>query len=120
MTDATTMHHLLWPVPDLDAAVAFYVTGLGLPLAFRDGNRFASVRAGGVSLALAAGSEDITGGVPAPAYKVPDLGLAVAAAEAAGAEVVVGNQAGPHELRAVIRDPSGHLVILYQAAGNLV
>ena len=84
MTDAPTMHHLLWPVPDLQSALAFYVTGLGMALGFRDGDRFASVQAGGVTLALVAGKEDITGGVPAPAYKVADLGSAVAAAQAAG------------------------------------
>jgi catechol 2,3-dioxygenase-like lactoylglutathione lyase family enzyme len=120
MTDAPTMHHLLWPVPDLQSALAFYVTGLGMSVSFRDGDRFASVRAGGVSLALVAGSEDITSGVPAPAYKVADLGLAVAAAEGAGAEIVAGIHPGPHELRAVIRDPSGHLVVLYQAAETVV
>ena len=120
MTDAPTMHHLLWPVSDLSSALAFYVTGLGMALGFRDGDRFASVQAGGVTLALVAGKEDITGGVPAPAYKVADLGSAVAAAQAAGAEIVAGIHPGPHELRAVIRDPSGHLIVLYQAAETVV
>jgi catechol 2,3-dioxygenase-like lactoylglutathione lyase family enzyme len=120
MTDAPTMHHLLWPVSDLDAALKFYVSGLGMSLAFRDGDRFAAVSAGGVTLALVAGSEDVTSGVPAPAYKVADLELAVTAAEADGAEVVVRSQPGPHELRAVLRDPSGHLIVLYQASGHVV
>jgi len=120
MTDTPTLHHLLWPVPDLDAALAFYVTALGMSLIFRDGDRFAAVSAGGVTLALVAGSEDVSGGVPAPAYKVADLDIAVAAAEAAGADVVAGIQAGPHELRATVRDPSGHLMILYQASAPVV
>lgn len=115
MTDAPTMNHLLWPVSDLDAAIEFHTVGLGMSLAFRDGDRFAAVTAGKVTLALVAGSEDITGGVPAPAYKVADLGLAVTAAEGAGAEVVLRAHQGPHELRAVVRDPSGHLMVLYQA-----
>jgi catechol 2,3-dioxygenase-like lactoylglutathione lyase family enzyme len=114
MTDVPTFHHLLWPVPDLDAAVEFYVTHLGMTLGFRDGDRYAGVTGGGVSLALVAGSEDVTHGVPAPAYRVVDLGTAVNTAEAAGAEVIVRSQDGPHEVRAVVRDVSGHVVVLYQ------
>jgi len=109
-----TLHHLLWPVTDLDAALDFYVGHLGLELAFRDGDRFAALRAGGITLALVSGSEDVTGGVPAPAYEVPELEAAVAAAEAAGAEVGVRSQEGPHEVRAVLRDPWGHPVVLYR------
>jgi catechol 2,3-dioxygenase-like lactoylglutathione lyase family enzyme len=114
MTEPPALSQLLWPVADLDAALAFYVDGLGMTLNFRDGDRFAAVRTGGLTLALVAGAEDVTDGVPAPAYEVTELTPAVVAAEAAGAEILVRRQEGPHELRAVLRDPSGHFVVLYQ------
>jgi catechol 2,3-dioxygenase-like lactoylglutathione lyase family enzyme len=113
-TEPPAINQLLWPVPDIDAALAFYVDALGMTLAFRDADRFAAVRAGGVTLALVSGTEDVTAGVPAPACLVADLASSVATAEAAGAEIVVRAQEGPHEVRAVLRDPSGHFVVLYQ------
>jgi catechol 2,3-dioxygenase-like lactoylglutathione lyase family enzyme len=114
VSEPPSIHHLLWPVADLDRALEFYVGGLGMELAFRDGDRFAAVRAGAITLALVTGREDVTQGSPAPAYQVPDVPRAVSVAEGAGAEVLVRLDEGPHELRAVVRDPSGHPVVLYQ------
>lgn len=111
---ASTIHDVLWPVRNLDAAVRFYVEGLGMPLKFRDGDRFAAIAAGGVTLALVAGTEDVTGGVPSAGFLVADLMAAVRSAEAAGGTVAVAAHDGPHERRAVIRDPGGQLVVFYE------
>jgi predicted enzyme related to lactoylglutathione lyase len=47
------------------------------------------------------------------AIKVVDLDAALASALQGGATLVTGPVAGPHEIRAELRDPDGHLLTLY-------
>ncbi|MFI6601317.1 VOC family protein [Nonomuraea sp. NPDC050536] len=96
------------PVDDLDKAIAFY----GLPVKFRDGDRFAALDGGGVTIALAGPAEHVTAGI-APSYKVEDVRQAVRLFEERGAQVVREPESGPHETRAVLRDPSGNVFVLY-------
>ncbi|MFC4584501.1 VOC family protein [Sphaerisporangium corydalis] len=112
---AQKLGNVLIPVDDLDKAVTFYSEVLGLKVKFRDGDRFAALDAGGVTIALAAPEEQVAGAATAPSYKVGDVAEAVRDLTAAGAEVVVPAEAGPHEIRAVLRDPSGNLFVLYSA-----
>ncbi len=105
--------NIIVAVRDMDAAVAFYGTTMGLELKFRDGDRFAAFNGGGVTLALVSGEEDVTGGITAPSFKVADVAAAVADLVAGGATVVLGATDGPHETRAVVRDPSGNTLVLY-------
>jgi predicted enzyme related to lactoylglutathione lyase len=100
--------NVLIPVADLDEAIAFY----GLPVKFRDGDRFAALDGGGVTVALAGPAEHVTDSA-APSYKVDDVPAAVERLAARGAEVVRAPEAGPHETRAVLRDPSGNVFVLY-------
>lgn len=100
--------NVLIPVADLDEAIAFY----GLPVKFRDGDRFAALDGGGVTVALAGPAEHVTASV-APSYRVDDVAVAVREMSARGAEVVRGPEDGPHETRAVLRDPSGNAFVLY-------
>ncbi|MCW2596934.1 MAG: hypothetical protein QOF92_4790 [Pseudonocardiales bacterium] len=110
------LREVLWPVTDLQAALSFYVGGLGMTLKFRDGDRFAAVAgADNVTLALVTGTEAVTGSAPAPAYRVGDLAAAVGRAEESGAIVITRDEEGAHEHRAVLRDPAGHLLVLYQS-----
>jgi predicted enzyme related to lactoylglutathione lyase len=108
------LKNVLLPVTDLDAAIAFYRDGLGFDLKFRDGDRYAALDTGTVTLALVAADEDVTGGVPAPSYLVDDLAAALRDLAAAGAELIGGPSQGSHEARAVLRDTSGHLLVVYQ------
>ncbi|MEV1174077.1 VOC family protein [Nonomuraea sp. NPDC049784] len=101
--------NVLIPVADLDEAIAFY----GLPVKFRDGDRFAALDGGGVTVALAGPAEHVTASI-APSYKVDDLEKAVREMTARGGEVVREPEKGPHETRAVLRDPSGNVFVLYQ------
>ncbi len=112
---AQKLGNVLIPVNDLDKAVTFYTEVLGLTLKFKDGDRFAALDAGGVTIALAAQAEQVAGAVTAPSYKVGDVAEAVRDLTAAGAELVSGPEAGPHEIRAVLRDPSGNVLVLYSA-----
>ncbi len=103
---------VIHPVADLDAAETFYRDVLGLEPMFRDGDRFAAFRAGDVTVALAAG-EEILADRAIVSYKVDDIDGAVAALEGAGARVERGVEDGPHERRAVLRDPAGNPFAIY-------
>jgi predicted enzyme related to lactoylglutathione lyase len=102
---------LLHPVEDLDAALRFYRDGLGLPIKFRDGERFVALDAGGLTLALAAAGERVVD-TPALAWSVDDIEATVARLVAAGALIVSPMEKGPHEWRAVLRDVAGHPLVL--------
>ena len=107
MKIALVMH----PVQNLDTALRFYGDTIGLPTRFRDGDRFAALDAGGVTLALVARDERILD-TPALAWQVDDIDTAMARLVAAGARVVQPPQKGPHEWRAVLRDVDGHPLVL--------
>lgn len=104
--------NVLHPVADVAAAVEFYGSVLGFPTKFVDGQRYAALDAGGVTLALAAPEEDVAG-VAAASVKVLDVDATVKAIVAAGGVVVREPEAGPHEVRAVVRDPWSNTFIVY-------
>src|ERR1700709_2176892 len=67
------LRKVLHPVADVGAAAEFYGAAFGLPVKVVDGDRYAALDAGGVSLALAGPAEDVTGGVAAASFKVADV-----------------------------------------------
>jgi catechol 2,3-dioxygenase-like lactoylglutathione lyase family enzyme len=105
--------NVLYPVRDVEEAVAFYRDGLGLTLKFTDAGRFAAMDGGGTTFALTGPDEDVTGGAPAASFLVTDAAAAVERLTAAGARLVRGPEEGPHEVRAVLRDPDGNAFIVY-------
>jgi predicted enzyme related to lactoylglutathione lyase len=105
--------NVLHPVADVDAAVTFYAKAFGLGTKFVDGDRYAALDAGGTTLALAGPAEDVTGGVPAASFKVPDVAAALAEITAGGGSVLREPEHGPHEVRAVAEDPWGNTMIVY-------
>lgn len=113
--EAPRIGNVLYAVDDLDGAVAFYRDALGLPVKVRDGTRYAGLDGGGVTLALVTADEDVAAGTPAAAIRVADVPAALARAVAAGAVLLRGPEAGPHEIRAALRDPAGNVVVLYAA-----
>lgn len=101
------------PSTDLDALTSFYVDRLGLALRFRDGDRYAAVTDGTVTLGLATPAEQ------------PEPGRVVVSIEVTGLDELLSGWAddglevgepvvGPHERRAVVRDPSGNAVVVYE------
>ncbi|ALG15162.1 VOC family protein [Kibdelosporangium phytohabitans] len=113
MNEAAKIGNVLHPVADVDAAVRFYSAAFGLAPKFVDGDRYAALDAGGTTLALAGPEEDVTGGVPAASFKVTDVAAALAAVVDSGGTAVREPERGPHEVRAVARDPWGNTVVIY-------
>lgn len=114
--DRAEIGNILYPAANLAAALTFYRDGLGLAVKFQDGDRFAALDGGRVTFALAGEPEDVAGGVAAVSFKVADVGAAVDRLVAAGGTVVRAPEQGPHEVRAVVKDPNGHAVIVYGPA----
>ncbi|MDQ0140520.1 VOC family protein [Cupriavidus necator] len=105
---------LLYPVADIDAALPFFTEALGLPLKFRDADRYCALDAGALTLALVAGEERLVD-QPALAFRVEagdDIAAAIARLVQAGATVAQAAAQGPHETRAVLRTPEGFALVL--------
>ena len=105
--------NIILPVSDLDRAVAFLGDVIGLPLKFRDGDRWAAFDAGGLTLAVAGPEEHPPGGLPAVSFKVEDVDAAAARLVEAGADVVGEPVRGEHEARLAFRDPDGNVFFVY-------
>jgi predicted enzyme related to lactoylglutathione lyase len=100
------------PVDDVSAAIEFYRQAFGFSPKFTDGDRYAALLAGETALALVSAEEDLVGQAAA-GIKVTDLAAAVRSVVGAGGTVVGEPQRGPHEERAVVRDPWGNPLVLY-------
>lgn len=111
-TPPARIGNVLHPVGDVAAAVEFYGSVFGFGRKFVDGARYAALDAGGTTLALAAPAEDVAGAAAA-SVKVPDVPATLAAIVEAGGTVVREPETGPHEVRAVARDPWGNPLIVY-------
>ena len=105
--------HVLYPATDVGLAVAFYHQLLDLPIRFVDGERFAMLGEAGASLAIAAPHEQAAARQVAASFKVRSVEDTVDRATELGATVELPAQKGPHETRAVLRDPDGNLLIVY-------
>lgn len=112
-SDRVKIGNVLHPVADVEAAVRFYTDVFGLATMFVDSDRYAALDAGSTTLALAGPTEDVTGGAPAASFRVPDVALVLALLVQGGGSVVREIERGPHEVRAVARDPWGNTVVIY-------
>ena len=106
--------NVFYRVQDMDAAVEFYGTVLGLPPKFRDGDRWAAFDVGGVTLALEGAGEEVPrGGGATVSLRVQDLDGFADLLRQRGARAPEA-QVGPHERRIDIADPSGNALVLYE------
>src|SRR4029453_16772849 len=119
------MANVRYIVGDVDRAIAFYAT-LGFPLIERWGPPFAMVRRGALTLWLSgpmssAGKPLPDGTRPAPGgwlrfvIEVDDLDATVATLELGGARFRSKPIAGPGGWQALIEDPDGNPIELFQA-----
>jgi catechol 2,3-dioxygenase-like lactoylglutathione lyase family enzyme len=100
----------VFPVTDLEDAVAFWSNLLGIEPTFVDGDRWAQFDLDGKRLALA--SSDRASDRPGLMVKVEDLAADRERLLADGLEVGPIEE-GPHELRCTSTSPGGWAVVLY-------
>ena len=96
---------------------AFYEGALGLPLKFRDGDRWIQYGVGGTNVALACAEEaaPATGGL-VMVLEVEDFDGAQERIVAAGGQVLGLRDMGSHGAVLSLRDPEGNLVQLFRRA----
>jgi predicted enzyme related to lactoylglutathione lyase len=109
-----TLRQLIVPVASVEDALPFYRDALGLDVRFQDGDRWAALEAGGLTLALAGPGEHPAGDRVALGVKVVDLDDAIARIEAAGGTVLEPPREGAHERRAACLDGHGTPIALYE------
>jgi predicted enzyme related to lactoylglutathione lyase len=116
-------------IDDVPAAVRFYTTLLGFALERDASPAFASVTRDGVRLLLSGdgssgkrplpdGRSQSPGGWNRIHLEVTDLEAEVARLTAAGASFHTGIVTGPGGSQAILGDPSGNLVELFQPRGS--
>ena len=117
-------------VGDLDAAVTFYCQRLGFEEELRSAPAFAMLYGGGLRLllsvpglpgagrALPDGTVPAAGGSNRITLQVPDVTAAVAELRAAGVRIRADVGAGVAVRQALIEDPAGNLVELYEPAAG--
>jgi len=112
-SEPTRLGMVLYPSQEVSELVSFYATGLGLPIAFTDGDRFTALRAGTGLIAVAAPAESIAGASPAAAFLVSDLDATIERLCSLGAKVIRLAESGAHERRAALEDPAGNPFVVY-------
>jgi catechol 2,3-dioxygenase-like lactoylglutathione lyase family enzyme len=115
-------------VGDLDAAIEFYCQRLGFEEELRSAPAFAMLYGGGFRLLLSVpglpgagrplpdGTLPAAGGSNRITLRVPDVATAVAELRAAGVRIRADVSAGVAVRQALIEDPAGNLVELYEPA----
>jgi predicted enzyme related to lactoylglutathione lyase len=102
---------MLYPVDRIDDGLKFFREAMGLPIKFRDGERFCALDAGGFTIGLVAQDERIVE-QPTLVYRVEDIAKTLERLVAAGASVLLPITKGPHEMRAVLRDREGFPLVI--------
>src|SRR5438874_4575821 len=99
---------------DMDAAVRFYTEVLGFPLKLRDGDRWAAFDVGGATVGLEGGAAS-GGGSGGATVSLRAEGLSELAGQLRARGATVGPiESGPHERRALLTDPVGNQLVLYE------
>ena len=99
---------------DLDRSIAFYAEFMGMRLKFRDGDHFAALDGGRISIALAtAADHPILPQQVVVGIRTDDVDSAAKAVEAAGGGVLKAPYNDQHERRAVVYDNCGNGLVLY-------
>lgn len=98
---------------DLDKSIRFYTETLGFPLKFRDGNHFAALDGGTITLALATELDHPIHGQVVVGVKTDDVDAAAAAIDEHGGGIAKGPYDDAHERRAVVYDNEGNGLVFY-------
>ncbi|WP_396655541.1 VOC family protein [Microbacterium sp.] len=98
---------------DLDESIRFYTETLGFPLKFRDGDHFAALDGGTITLALATPLDHPIPGQVVVGIKTADVDADAAAVDASGGAIARAAYNDAHERRAVGYDSQGNGLVFY-------
>ena len=98
---------------NMDESIRFYCETLGMPLKFRDGDHFAALDGGTVTVALATAVDHPIPGQIVVGIRTADVDTAAKAIEASGGAIVGGPYDDGHERRAVGYDNNGNGLVFY-------
>jgi len=98
---------------NLDKSIAFYTETLDMPLKFRDGDRYAAIDGGSVTIALATGVDHPQPGKIVVGIKTDDVDGAAKAIEGGGGVIVKPPYNDAHERRAFVHDNMGNGLVFY-------
>lgn len=97
---------------DLDESIRFYSETLGTAVKFRDGDHFAALDGGSITLALATAVDHPIPGQVVVGIKTSDVDAAAQAIEASGGGIVRGPYDDAYERR-VVYDNKGNGLVFY-------
>jgi lactoylglutathione lyase len=104
---------VLLSTEDFDKSIHFYTDVLGMTLKFRDGERYAALDGGSVTVALVTPVDHPIPGAVVVGIKTDDVDGAAAAVEGAGGTIVRAPYNDAHERRAVVYDNTGNGLVFY-------
>lgn len=97
----------------LDESIRFYSETLGMAVKFRDGDHYAALDGGSITLALATAVDHPIPGQVVVGIKTSDVDAAAKAIEASGGGIVRAPYDDAHERRAVVYDNKGNGLVFY-------
>lgn len=100
---------------DLEESIAFYRDTLGFPVKFRDGNHFAALDGGTVTLALATEIDHPIPGQVVVGIKTEDVDADAKAVDDNGGGIARVPYNDAHERRAVVYDSKGNGLVFYSS-----
>ncbi|MGO1949151.1 MAG: VOC family protein [Mycobacteriaceae bacterium] len=98
---------------NLDESIRFYTETLGFPLKFRDGDHYAAIDGGSITIALATEIDHPIPGKVVVGVKTDDVDGDAKKAEADGGGFVTDPYNDAHERRAVVYDSQGNGIVFY-------
>jgi catechol 2,3-dioxygenase-like lactoylglutathione lyase family enzyme len=103
---------------DLDESIRFYTETLGFTLKFRDGNHYAALDGGSITVALATALDHPLPGKVVVGIRTDDVDGAAKKIEESGGAMVTAPYDDAHERRAVVYDNQGNGLVFYQSLGR--
>ena len=100
---------------NLEESIKFYTETLGFPLKFRDGEHFAALDGGTVTLALATAIDHPIPGQVVVGIRTDDVDGTARAIEENGGGIVKSPYDDAHERRAVVYDNKGNGFVFYKS-----
>jgi lactoylglutathione lyase len=98
---------------NLDESIGFYSDTLGMSLKFRDGDHYAALDGGSITLALATDIDHPLPGKVVVGIKTADVDGAAKAVEASGGAIIRSPYNDAHERRAIVYDNKGNGLVFY-------